>query len=136
MIVHGSAVALDGRGVLILGPSGASKSALALALMAMGAGLVADDRTLLARDGAALVADAPPSLRGRIEARHVGILAAQAVGPVRLALAVDLAGPRGPRLPEAAEAEWLGVRLPLVSATAAPELAPALRQYLVGGRAA
>ena len=37
--------ASDGRGLLILGPSGAGKSALALQLIALGARLVADDRT-------------------------------------------------------------------------------------------
>ena len=55
---------------------------------------------------------------------------------MRLALAVDLAGPRGARLPEPAWREWLGVRLPLVVAEPEPQLAPALRQYLIGGRAA
>ena len=45
LILHGSCVAVEGRGVLIVGPSGAGKSSLALALMALGAELVADDRT-------------------------------------------------------------------------------------------
>ena len=35
--VHGSCAALDGRAILILGPSGSGKSALALALMSLGA---------------------------------------------------------------------------------------------------
>ncbi len=46
-IVHASCVAFGGAGVLILGPSGSGKSALALALMGLGAALVADDRVLL-----------------------------------------------------------------------------------------
>ncbi|MRX50991.1 serine kinase [Paracoccus sp. S-4012] len=136
MIVHGSAVAFAGRGLLILGPSGAGKSSLALAMMALGAGLVADDRTVLRREGEGLLADAPPALRGRIEARHLGILGAEAVGPVRLVLAVDLAGPRAARLPEADAVAFLGCLLPRIGAVAAPELAPALRQYLAGGRTA
>ena len=37
--LHASAVALDGRGALILGASGSGKSGLALRLMALGAGI-------------------------------------------------------------------------------------------------
>ena len=50
-IVHASCVARDGRAVLIRGASGSGKSGLALQLMALGAGLVADDRTRLWREG-------------------------------------------------------------------------------------
>ena len=64
--LHGSAVALEGRGLLILGASGTGKSALALRMMAHGARLVADDRVVLARRGDALIASAPPALRGTI----------------------------------------------------------------------
>ncbi|MDA3887407.1 MAG: serine kinase, partial [Allgaiera sp.] len=58
-ILHASCVALDGRGVLILGPSGAGKSGLALQLMALGARLVADDRTRLNPRAGRLIARAP-----------------------------------------------------------------------------
>ncbi|MEF9600929.1 HPr kinase/phosphatase C-terminal domain-containing protein, partial [Paracoccus sp. PXZ] len=74
MILHASCIAHRGRGLLILGPSGAGKSTLALEMMAFGATLVADDRTILRREGGRIVADAPDSIRGRIEARGVGIL--------------------------------------------------------------
>ena len=46
-ILNASCVAWQGRGALILGRSGAGKSALALQLMALGADLVSDDRTEL-----------------------------------------------------------------------------------------
>ena len=68
-------------------------------MMAFGAGLVADDRTLLRRDGDRIIADSPPAIRGRIEARRVGILNARAVGPVPLVLAVDLGQAETDRLP-------------------------------------
>lgn len=41
--IHGTAVAIDGRGLLLIGPSGAGKSDLALRLMEDGAALVGDD---------------------------------------------------------------------------------------------
>ena len=46
-ILHATCIAWQGRGVLIRGPSGSGKSALALGLMAHGAVLVADDRVKL-----------------------------------------------------------------------------------------
>lgn len=70
VIVHATCVALNPHAAaLIMGRSGAGKSALALRMMALGAHLVADDRTCLVAEGASLVASAPPSLAGLIEAR-------------------------------------------------------------------
>lgn len=135
MHVHGSCVALNGRGLLILGPSGSGKSALALALMGMGAALVSDDRTLLRRDGDRVLADAPDTIRGLIEARGIGILRADPAGVVPLALVADLGGAGDARLPPLRSHDVLGVALPLVSVPFGPHLAPALRQYLLGGRA-
>ena len=53
-MLHATTVALAGQGVLILGPSGSGKSGLALQLMAMGAELVADDRTIVTARGSTL----------------------------------------------------------------------------------
>ena len=69
MQLHATTIALDGAGLLILGPSGSGKSSLALQLMAAGAVLVADDRTDLCRQGDAIVASCPPALLGRIGGR-------------------------------------------------------------------
>lgn len=136
MLVHGSTVSVAGQGVLISGAAGAGKSALALALMAVGAGLVADDWTELSVADGRVMADAPPTIRGRIEARHVGILAAEAVGPQPLALVVELGEAAAPRLPHEDTVELLGLRLPRLTATFDARLAPALRQWLIGGRVA
>lgn len=135
MIVHASCIAYRGRGLLILGPSGAGKSTLALEMMAFGAGLVADDRTQLTVEGGAIIADSPEAIRGRIEARGVGILKAQACGPVTLALAVDLGRPEPERLPPARQLDLALGQLPLVLGGGRVHLASTLLQYLDGGRA-
>ncbi|WP_312528738.1 serine kinase [Paracoccus sp. (in: a-proteobacteria)] len=135
MNIHASCVALGGRGLLILGDAGAGKSTLALAMMALGAGLVADDRTDLYLHEGRLFADAPASLRGMIEARGVGILIAEAKGPIEVTLAVDLSQTETERLPLWQERAFLGVKLPLVRGPMRPHLEAALMQYLAKGRA-
>lgn len=123
---------MNGRAVMIRGPSGSGKSALALSLIATGAGLVADDRVVLTRDGDHVLTDAPDTIRGLIEARGLGILRADPVGPATLALIVDLNQGMGARLPEDVTEDVLGVAIPCAGSV----LAPAIRQYLIGGRAA
>ena len=133
--LHATTVALDGRGLLILGPSGSGKSSLGLELIAAGAMLVADDRTdILVRDGQAL-ASAPAALQGRIEARFVGILHAPFCGPVPLALVADLGRREDQRLPPFRHHDLGGISLPLVLGPYRPHLYAALRQHLLTGRA-
>ncbi|MFN3277082.1 MAG: HPr kinase/phosphorylase [Paracoccus hibiscisoli] len=134
--LHATTVALDGRGVIILGPSGAGKSTLALQLMAVGARLVADDRTDLRLSAGRLMAQAPQPLLGRIEARGVGILWAEPSPPVPVALACDLGAPEAERLPQERHQDWLGVRVSLVSGPYRPHLYAAVRQLLLGRRLA
>jgi HPr kinase/phosphorylase len=134
--LHGSCVALSGRGVLILGPSGTGKSALALVLMAYGCDLVSDDRTdVTLRDGA-LEATAPDAIEGRIEARGVGLLRADAVKSARLVLAVDLAHLESARLPQPRHYPVLGIGLPLLHRVESAHFPAAILQYLKAGRAA
>jgi HPr kinase/phosphorylase len=97
VLVHGTCVALKGRGVLLLGDSGAGKSDLALRLIHDGARLVADDRVVLTMKQGKLIASAPTSIAGLIEVRGLGIVKLPA-RPAPLALAVQL-GREGPRLP-------------------------------------
>lgn len=135
ILIHGSAVAWNGHAVLILGPSGAGKSTLALSLMGMGAALVSDDQVAIRREEVALIADAPATLRGQIEARHVGLLSAEPAGPTPLMLAVDLSQAEEFRLPPNRALELAGIALPLVLASSTTHLAPAILQYLKAGRA-
>jgi len=120
--VHGSAVAVAGRGVLILGASGAGKSALALRLMALGAALIADDQVVLRRASDTLVASAPPRLSGLIEARGVGLLRVRPLDRAPLALAVDLDRPPAARMPQPGEITYLGVAIRLISGRTLPDL--------------
>ncbi len=134
-ILHGSCVALgEDRAVVITGASGSGKSALALQLMALGARLVADDKTCVTLRGGALVASAPDTIAGLIEARGVGILRADPVPEARLVLAVDMDREEKDRLPHPREIHLLGCPVPLLCCVQAPHFAPALLQMLREGR--
>jgi HPr kinase/phosphorylase len=132
--LHATCVAVDGRGLLILGSSGSGKSSLALRLMAFGAGLVADDRTDIQLIDGKLVASAPTPLRGLIEARGVGILCADPVGPVPLTLAVDLGQTETHRLPPHRSVTILGTPLALVLGSQQDHFPASVLCYLKGGR--
>tara|TARA_R110002049_G_scaffold44333_2_gene129744 strand:- start:2877 stop:3308 length:432 start_codon:yes stop_codon:yes gene_type:complete len=111
-IVHASCVAIAGRGVLILGPSGAGKSTLALQLIALGATLVADDRTEVMHQAGAVIATVPSAIKGLIEARGVGLIKLPDHGAVQLALVVDLSQTETQRLPDPHVHLLQGVALP------------------------
>jgi RNase adaptor protein for sRNA GlmZ degradation len=110
--LHATAVARDGRAVLLLGPSGAGKSDLALRLVAAGWQLVADDRVVVTVCEHGAVASAPPRLAGLLEVRGVGIVP-EPTAPARIALALDLG--RGPgRMPETEQYPVAGVTVPML----------------------
>lgn len=134
--LHASCVAVGGRGLLILGPSGSGKSALALQLIALGASLVADDRCLLWRDGAVLRARAPDTLAGLIEARGLGILRADHLADVAVQLVVDLAETETQRLPPQRQITLLDVTCDLVLGSQAAHFPAAVMCYLKAGRQA
>jgi HPr kinase/phosphorylase len=134
LTLHATCVAVEGRGVLISGPSGCGKSSLALALMAHGARLVADDRvTLSLRDGA-LWAECPPAIAGMIEARGIGLLAADALGGAEVMVAVDLGQVEEARLPPLRTVTYLGRTVALVLGQAGPHFPAALLHYVRAGR--
>lgn len=134
-ILHATTIALDGRGVLILGASGRGKSALALHLMALGADLVADDRTILTRVGDCIIATCPPAIRGRIEARGFGLLNATPRTEATLALVIDLDGEDRSRLPQERRTTLLDCPLDLAFGPVTPHFPAAILQYLRCGRA-
>jgi len=132
--LHATCVAVDGRGLLIRGASGSGKSALALWLIGLGAGLVADDRVILKRDNDALKASAPGAISAMIEARGLGLLNAQPCGPVPLAYVVDLDRTEAARMPPLRSTELLGLSLPLLFGVDAPHFPAALMQMMKEGR--
>ena len=134
MILHATCVSVTGRGVLLTGPSGSGKSALALELMAFGAALVADDRTVLRRDGVHLSACAPTAIAGMIEARGVGLLRVDHVPSAHISLVVDMAQPETARLPKPREVTLLDIAVPCLHKVDAPYFPAAVHAYLSGNR--
>ena len=132
-IVHATSLVCFGRGVLILGDAGCGKSGLALQLMAHGAGLIADDRTILSVTDGQLIAAAPPAIKGMIEARGIGLLNAPDVGPHPLHLAIDLNRTEVERLPVLRRIRFLGHDLPLLHKVDNGSFPAAILHYLKAG---
>lgn len=133
LILHASAVALGDRGLLIQGPSGSGKSALALRLMALGASLVADDRTVVTDTPSGLVMTRPDTLPAAIEARFVGLLAADLRDHAPLSAVVDLGQTEDRRLPDPHHTILMSRKVPLFRAAATPYFPEALVQFLKAG---
>jgi serine kinase of HPr protein (carbohydrate metabolism regulator) len=122
--IHASTVAIDGRAVVIAGPSASGKSDLALRLLDRGFTLVSDDQTLIKREGERLMASAPPNIAGKLEIRGIGIVDMETIGNVPVGLFVDLTS-EIQRLPDDnRERPLLGVRIPLITIDAMTASAP------------
>ena len=113
-LIHGTVVAVavdpDGplAGILITGPSGSGKSALALSLVERcpwrRSALVADDAVLVDVIGAALWASAPKKTSGLIEVRGWGPAKIRCVGSAKLTAAFNVkSDPPRMALPEPME---------------------------------
>ena len=135
--VHGTAIRLDGKGVLIQGASGSGKSRLALALLADAGcwplermddtrpsiepvnrptALIGDDQLALEKKESRLLARAPDSLAGLIEMRGIGLLTMPWCEAAPLDLVVELLPIDAiKRLPDPEEAAFGEISLPKVT---------------------
>jgi serine kinase of HPr protein (carbohydrate metabolism regulator) len=117
--VHGSAVLVGARAVLIRGPSGSGKSRLAWELIDAARGgavafarLVGDDRVHLQAAGGRLLVRPNDALAGLIELRGVGIVRRNHEACAVVGLVVDLAATDAERLPEGGETTVEGIPIP------------------------
>ena len=134
LLIHATAVAIEGEAILLRGASGSGKSDLALRLIDGGARLVADDQSELVRRGERIIVRAPPALAGLIEIRGLGIIRLDALPEAPLGLIADIAAPQAiERLPPAAAEEVLGIAVPLVAV--APFEASAAAKLRIAHRA-
>lgn len=114
LLHRATAVAINGRAVLIEGPPGSGKSSLALALIDRGAVLIGDDGVALTPREDRLIASPPPNITGLLEVRNLGLLTFPVSNevPVSLVLRLD---PGAPRFIERAErTEIAGATVPLI----------------------
>ena len=119
--LHATAVIHGESGVLILGPSGSGKSALALALMARASGagafgaLIGDDRIFVRKAEGRLVASGAANMAGIIERRTAGLVTVrhEPASIVRLAVELSERERQWPRMPDDHGCMIVGeVRLP------------------------
>ncbi len=119
-VLHASAVAINGAGVLILGPSGSGKSATALDLIARGAELIADDRVVV--QGTPPRLSPPDALAGLVEARGIGLLRLPYRDDITAVLAIDMGRSADVRMPPYTSFSINSMCLPLIAGANNPIL--------------
>ena len=108
-----TAVAIDGRALLIAGESGAGKSSLALALIDRGATLIGDDGLIIDEVDGHPLACPPKTTRGLLEVRNVGLVELPTCeAPISLVLQLTTLAPRYPM--ELARTTLGGVGVPVL----------------------
>jgi len=134
-LIHGTAVAVEGAGLLITGASGAGKSSLAVQLIALGAGLIADDQVALSKSAEKVILSKPSGLPAAIEARGIGLLGAPMLSSAPLRAVVDLDVTEEARLPAPRHRDIVGVQIKVIAHAPSPHFPAALLLYLKYGMA-
>lgn len=132
-LVHATCVAVDGRGLLILGSSGSGKSSLAIQMIALGAELVGDDLIRLTPTAGRPVAQVANPDIAAIEARGIGLLPVLLRDSVPLWAVLDLNHSESDRYPSQ-DRKYLcmGHSLPLLFRVEGAQFAASLLLYLRG----
>ncbi|MBP3545560.1 MAG: HPr kinase/phosphatase C-terminal domain-containing protein [Alphaproteobacteria bacterium] len=115
--IYATTVAIEDKGVLIIGKSGAGKSDLALRLiMNKNATLIADDRTDIENIDEKIICSCPKNIQGKLEVRGIGIIDFPFLSSVELKLVVQLVSDYTEieRLPLPEYKDILGVKIPLI----------------------
>ncbi|MEP7349271.1 MAG: HPr kinase/phosphatase C-terminal domain-containing protein [Sphingorhabdus sp.] len=123
LLLHASAVAINGEGVLFSGTSGSGKSDLALRLIDRGAVLISDDGVWVDAEGPLAILRTAPNIAGMIEMRGVGILKMPFADGVPLRLAVILDA-KPERLPTPDTTKIAGHDVPCLKLSAFEASAP------------
>jgi serine kinase of HPr protein (carbohydrate metabolism regulator) len=130
--LHATSVAINGKAVLIMGPSGSGKSDLALRLLDRGAVLISDDQTLVRQTEGQLLANSFGTIKGKMEVRGIGIIARDTTSDVPVALIIDLRGGKE-RFPlETQDRQVAGKMVPVVSLSPFESSAPIKVELALG----
>jgi HPr kinase/phosphorylase len=130
LLVHATAIAIEGVAILLRGPSGSGKSDLALRLIDGGARLIADDQALLRRADNQVFVRAPTEIAGLIEVRGVGILRVDLISEAPIALVADLVpSTQIERIPDNRFEKVLGLAIPLITLAPFEASAPAKLRF-------
>ncbi|MEH6474097.1 MAG: HPr kinase/phosphatase C-terminal domain-containing protein [Sneathiella sp.] len=125
--MHASVVSINGKAVLLRGPSGVGKSDLSLRLIEGGAELVSDDYVDLRVKDGRLLAEGPKTILGMMEVRGLGLISMPYIDHAEVHLACDLmpasAIERLPDTPQYLHIE--GLDIPLMQLDAMAASAPA-----------
>lgn len=89
-LVHATAIAVNGHGVLLIGPSGSGKSDLALRLIDRGADLISDDVVMIKTGKYAPSIGFAANIAGQIELRGVGIVQVSHIQSASLRIIVQM----------------------------------------------
>ena len=119
---------------MIIGRSGAGKSTLCLSLIALGAALIADDRTHIDVRDSGLWASRPKTLPALIEVRGVGLLNAPLQDAAPIELVIDLDHTETERLPPLRQFTRMGCAVPLLRKVEGIDFAGAIALMMRKGR--
>jgi HPr kinase/phosphorylase len=139
VLLHATAVMINGHGVALCGKSGSGKSDLALRLIDRGAMLIGDDYVEIRESDDGLICQCKPNIAGMLEIRDVGIITLPYAPSAPLHFVVELDQPTD-RLPAEGETMRIGdyavpsVRLNALHASAPQKVERALHMAIDAGR--